>query len=481
MSTTFRELGVPAELVSTLEARGIDAPFAIQTLTLADGCDGRDLCGRAPTGSGKTLAFGIPLALRVGRAEPKRPTGLVLVPTRELAGQVAKELTWLGRHRKLRVAAVYGGAGFGAQIGALRKGVDVLVACPGRLTDLLERGDVRLDAIEIVVVDEADRMADMGFLPVVKKILDRTPESRQTLLFSATLDGDVDVLIRRYQRNPARHVLPDAPREDSLATHLFWSVGREDRVKLCADVIKLAGPTIVFCKTKRGTERLAKNLAQAGLRTAGDPRQPLTGPARTGPGGLHQRPGGCVDRHRCGGSRHSRRRRRLRHPLRPPARRQGLHPPVRTDGSRRRGRHRGVVRGPGARPRHRQDPAGARHGDRIGHPRPDRPGGVDAGGREQAGQRKRRSNATSRDPCRHADPHEGWFAWDHQSRGIIKWFDPRKGFGFIERSEGDDVFVHFSALEGAGRDTLAEGQSVDFEIGPGRKGEQAHNVRLVNA
>ena len=267
MTTTFADLGVPAELVSTLKARGILAPFAIQTLTVADGCAGRDLCGRAPTGSGKTIAFGIPLAMRLSRAAPKRPTGLVLVPTRELAAQVCGELEWLGRQRKLRVAAVYGGAGFGAQLKALRRGVDVLVACPGRLTDLMERGEVRLDAVEIVVVDEADRMADMGFLPVVQRLLDATPATRQTLLFSATLDGAVDTLVRRYQRDPVRHALPETSTDAPRATHLFWSVHPDKRVALCADVIKLAGPTIVFCKTKRGTDRIARRLEEAGVRT----------------------------------------------------------------------------------------------------------------------------------------------------------------------------------------------------------------------
>ena len=191
----------------------------------------------------------------------------MLVPTRELAAQVCGELEWLGRQRKLRVAAVYGGAGFGAQLKALRRGVDVLVACPGRLTDLMERGEVRLDAVEIVVVDEADRMADMGFLPVVQRLLDATPKTRQTLLFSATLDGAVDTLVRRYQRDPVRHALAGHVDRQPRATHLFWSVHPDKRVALCADVIKLAGPTIVFCKTKRGTDRIARRLDEAGVRT----------------------------------------------------------------------------------------------------------------------------------------------------------------------------------------------------------------------
>ena len=235
-STTFADLGVPADLVGTLHAHGLVDAFDIQAMTVPDGLAGRDLCGRAPTGSGKTIAFGIPLVARVGKARPRRPRGLVLVPTRELAAQVCGELEWLGRARKLRVAAVYGGAGFGAQFKALRRGVDVLVACPGRLTDLIERGEVDLDEVEIVVVDEADRMADMGFLPAVQQLLDRTPATRQTLLFSATLDGAVDRLVQRYQRDPSRHLLPEA---DQTRRHPPVLVGGpcRPRVDVTAEVV----------------------------------------------------------------------------------------------------------------------------------------------------------------------------------------------------------------------------------------------------
>ena len=268
MQSTFDALGVPTDLVSTLHARGIRAPFPIQALTIADGCAGRDLSGRAPTGSGKTLAFGIPLVARVSGAKPKRPRGLVLVPTRELAAQVCSELEWLGHGRRLRVAAVYGGVGFGAQLKALRRGVDVVVACPGRLTDLIERKECSLRDVEIAVVDEADRMADMGFLPVVRKLLDQTPDTRQTLLFSATLDGVVDTLVRGYQREPVRHELPDVDVDVAPATHHFWRVERDQRVRRTAEVIEAAGPTIVFCRTKRGTDTVARKLEQAGVRTA---------------------------------------------------------------------------------------------------------------------------------------------------------------------------------------------------------------------
>ncbi len=268
MSSTFAALGVPAPIERVLAQHGIHEPFPIQAATLADGLAGRDLCGRAPTGSGKTIAFGIPLISRIGRAEPRRPRALVLVPTRELAAQVREELVMLAGPNGARVEAFYGGNGFDRQLKSLRRGVDIAVACPGRLADLIGRGDVRLDAIEMVVIDEADRMADMGFLPEVSRLLDATPAKRQTLLFSATLDGAVDVLIRKYQRNPARHVLPVDPDDGARVEHLFWNVPRDQRVGLCAKVISSLGPTIVFCRTKRGADRVARQLEAAGVSAA---------------------------------------------------------------------------------------------------------------------------------------------------------------------------------------------------------------------
>ena len=195
MSPSFADLGVPADLVALLSGAGIDQPFPIQTAALPDALAGRDVCGRAPTGSGKTLAFGIAAVealAKLGNATSRRPNGLVLVPTRELAAQVCQAIDPLARARRLRVAAIYGGTGYGPQLRALGSGVDMLVACPGRLEDLIERGDVDLSKVRLVVVDEADRMADMGFLPAVRRILDLSSSERQVLLFSATLDGEVD-------------------------------------------------------------------------------------------------------------------------------------------------------------------------------------------------------------------------------------------------------------------------------------------------
>jgi superfamily II DNA/RNA helicase len=267
VSVTFADLGVPADIADRLARRGITEAFPIQAATLGDSLAGRDLCGRAPTGSGKTLAFGIPLIARVGKARSRRPRGLVLVPTRELAAQVRKELLMLSSARGRTVTAIYGGVGFSPQIEALRSGADVVVACPGRLADLVAKGEARLDEVDFVVIDEADRMADMGFLPEVRRLLDQVSPDRQTLLFSATLDGAVDVLVRRYQRDPIRHEL--APGSDDVRSrHLFWHAERPERVALTVQVVGAEWPALVFCRTKRGADRLADQLARQGVSSA---------------------------------------------------------------------------------------------------------------------------------------------------------------------------------------------------------------------
>ncbi|MGH8949605.1 MAG: DEAD/DEAH box helicase, partial [Acidimicrobiia bacterium] len=203
--STFAELGLPEPMVVTLERRGITSPFPIQAMTIPDVLAGRDVAGRAPTGSGKTLAFGLPALQLLGRGRSRRPRGLILSPTRELADQIFTELQPLARAVGRSMIAVYGGVSYGPQRSRLQQGIDLLVACPGRLEDLIEQGVVDLRDVDLVVVDEADRMADMGFLPAVKRILDMTSPTRQTILFSATLDGDVAVLTQRYQRDPVRH------------------------------------------------------------------------------------------------------------------------------------------------------------------------------------------------------------------------------------------------------------------------------------
>ncbi len=267
-TTTFADLGLPADFVDDLRDRGIDAPFPIQAATIPDALAGRDVCGRAPTGSGKTLAFSVPTLLRVPRAASRRPSALVLTPTRELAGQVRDAMEPLAALVDRRVATVYGGTNIKRDISRLRSGIDVLVATPGRLADLVQRGACDLSRVQVVVLDEADRMADMGFLPEVRRLLDRTADDRQTLLFSATLDGDIDVLVRHYQHDPARHVAEDPVEESGDVDHHFWATTSQDRRPQTIALLRQTSPAIVFTRTKRGADRLAKQLAKAGVTTA---------------------------------------------------------------------------------------------------------------------------------------------------------------------------------------------------------------------
>ena len=265
MTTTFAQLGLPKSLVGALERRGILEPFPVQEAAIPDALAGKDVSGKAPTGSGKTLAFGLPLLTRVERAKPNRPQALILAPTRELADQIKQELAPLAQAVGRSVFAIYGGVGYGPQRNAMRRGVDVLVATPGRLEDLIEQRTVDLSQANIVVVDEADRMADMGFLPAVKRILDNTARKRQTLLFSATLDGDIAVLSRSYQHDPVRHDAGTVDAEAIDAKHHFWLVEHHDRVEHAADLIRAADRSIVFTRTRHGADRLAKQLSKLGV------------------------------------------------------------------------------------------------------------------------------------------------------------------------------------------------------------------------
>jgi superfamily II DNA/RNA helicase len=257
---SFRQLGVAESIVEALTRRGVEAPFAIQELVIADGLNGQDLLAKSPTGSGKTLAFAIPIVQRI---DPKgsRPSALVLVPTRELALQVADEFASIGPARGVKVAAVYGGTPVVAQ-GKRAKDAHVLVATPGRLQDLAERKLIRLDGIEILVLDEADRMLDMGFQPQVDAIVKRLPRKRQTMFFSATLDGDVGELARAYTFNPSRYdaELP-AHLESGETEHRFVSVTPENKVETLVGLLKEErGLALVFTRTKRGADRLVQKL-----------------------------------------------------------------------------------------------------------------------------------------------------------------------------------------------------------------------------
>ena len=263
MSITFAELGVPENICRSLENKGILKPFEIQKLTIADGLEGHDICGRAPTGSGKTIAFGIPLIANSKRGEPKHPGSLILAPTRELAEQIFSELrTFAG---KTKIGVVYGGVGYGNQIKSLKQGIDILVACPGRLEDLIEQGFVNLSNVNHVVLDEADRMADMGFMPSVRRLLDQTNPERQTFLFSATLDKDVAKLTREYQTNPIRHEIGEETPDIKSAHHLFWKITNANKTEITAEAINAVWPAIIFCRTRHGSDRLAKRLNKLGI------------------------------------------------------------------------------------------------------------------------------------------------------------------------------------------------------------------------
>jgi superfamily II DNA/RNA helicase len=276
LPTSFTGVGLPAPLVAELTARGVTAPFPIQARTLSDGLAGRDVLGRARTGSGKTLAFGLPLLTRLAAPGPTRragaPRGLVLLPTRELAQQVTDALAPLAATLRLRVTAVYGGASMQRQITALRRGADVVVATPGRLLDLIEQGECRLDQVAVTVLDEADYMADLGFLPAVTTLLDMTPSTGQRMLFSATLDRGVDRIVRRYLTEPACHAAPDAGAAAETMDHRVFTLRAEDKVAVAAEVAARPGRTLIFVRTKHGADRLARQL-----RTAGVPANALHG------------------------------------------------------------------------------------------------------------------------------------------------------------------------------------------------------------
>jgi superfamily II DNA/RNA helicase len=267
--TTFAALGVPAPLVEVLTASGISAPFPIQVATLPDTLAGRDVLGRGRTGSGKTLAFSLPLVARLAastsKRQPKRPRALILVPTRELANQVNAVVDPLARALGMRSTVVFGGVGQNPQVQALAAGVDVLIACPGRLEDLIGQGHADLGAVEITILDEADHMADLGFLPGVKRLLDRTPKVGQRLLFSATLDNGVDVLVKRYLDRPTTHSVDPAVAPVSTMTHHVFRVDAADKGQIVTELASGLGRSVLFTRTKHQAKKLAKQLTAAGV------------------------------------------------------------------------------------------------------------------------------------------------------------------------------------------------------------------------
>ena len=258
--STFADLGVPDDLVAVLADGGITSPFPIQTMTLAASLDGRDITGKAQTGSGKTLAFGIPMVDRVGPPEPRSPHGLVLVPTRELAVQVTKALRPLAAKRDRTVVAVYGGAPMGPQVDALDKGASIAIATPGRLIDLMERRALDPSSISIVAIDEADQMADMGFMPQVRAIMAKLPKERQTFLFSATLDHQVQELIDRYMVDPVAFEVETESETVDTMEHRFLKVHYMDKAKVVKRIAESNERVLAFTRTKAGADRLAKDL-----------------------------------------------------------------------------------------------------------------------------------------------------------------------------------------------------------------------------
>ena len=267
VAKTFRELGVPAALDNALSAQGIKSPFPIQVATLPDAIAGHDILGRGQTGSGKTLAFSLALLSNIAdkKANPHKPLALILTPTRELAQQIDEVLLPLARSVGHASVVVAGGMSYTKQITAMRKGTAILVATPGRLIDLLNKGEVQLDQLQITVLDEADQMADMGFLPVVQEILDQAKQGGQRLLFSATLDRGVDALVRRYLKNPKTHSLQNDRASVSTMEHFLLVMDPSEKDEVTAEIAARNGKTILFVKTQRGADRLADKLAHAGV------------------------------------------------------------------------------------------------------------------------------------------------------------------------------------------------------------------------
>ena len=339
VSSSFIDLGVPADLVAALDSRGITAPFEVQAATIPDIFAGRDVCGRAPTGSGKTLAFGIPLVAMVGKAKPRRPRALVLAPTRELAAQITRELSPLAAVRGRSVFAVYGGVGYEPQRRAMRRGVDVLVACPGRLHDLVEQGVVRLDSVSTVVIDEADRMADMGFLPQVRKLLDETSENAPdgaVLRDARRRGGGIDPRVpeqpdeARGRRDRARHHCGRPPLLEGRARRPQRARRRLDRRRGPHDRVLPHPARRRPCRASARQQRRARGR---------DPRWPQPEPARPGAARIHRRSSLRARRDRRRRAWHPRRRRRVCRALRPAGRLEGLRAPLRPHGSCRGVRH----------------------------------------------------------------------------------------------------------------------------------------------
>jgi superfamily II DNA/RNA helicase/cold shock CspA family protein len=470
--SSFAELGVPAALVARLNTRGIAAPFPVQTACIPDALAGRDVSGCAPTGSGKTIAFGVALVARSVAARPHRPTALVLAPTRELAAQVQGELAWIGSGARVRSTAIYGGVGYEGQRRALAKGVEIVVACPGRLEDLLTTGALSLDDVGMVVIDEADRMADMGFLPAVKRILDRIPGERQTLLFSATLDGEVDALVKRYQKHPAFHDVAGAETTATDVEHAFWRVTAAGRVPLAAQVVAARGRTVIFCRTKHAADRVARQLGPFGVRAValhGDRTQSqrdraiaafIDGKADclvatdVAARGIHVDDVACVVH------------------FDPPAdAKDYVHRSGRTGRAGARGAVVTFVTDEKKKDVHVLQRALRVEQRVIAPPRLDQQAPEPEPAPVVPARTRAPKPAPAPAPASAPEPEIPF--------GVVKFYDAKKGFGFIAREGETDLFVHSTAVEAAGLRRLETGQRIAFELEPGRSGEEAHQLQLL--
>jgi superfamily II DNA/RNA helicase len=531
MSVSFADLGVPSRLVERLRARGITEAFPIQEAAIPDALAGRDIVGKAITGSGKTLAFALPLLANLAKARPRKPTALVLVPTRELAAQVQKEIAQLTEDRGRRVICIYGGTSYIVARKALNFGVDVVVACPGRLEDMLEQRGLDLSDVKTVVVDEADRMADMGFLPAVRRIVAATSPDRHVMLFSATLGPDVSSLVREFTRDAAIHdvVGDEAP---SDVDHYFWRVPRDRRPDFTADIIETYERAIIFTRTKHGADRLARQLGERGisavplhgdrtqaqreraLRSVKNGQVQVLVATDVAARGIHidllpvvvhyDPPAQATDYlHRSGrtgragatgavislvGEDVIGQVKRLQRAL-------GINPSIelREDAPAiRLGAVDDAVAAerlddaPTKRrsesPRERAPRSFERRDSR--EPRETR-APRESRERVASSRREHRPSEGAPRPARGFERRESQPARSEGSsrpRGkeaIVSFFNDSKGFGFASDDKGDDLFIHFSSIVGDGFKSLSQGQKITFEEAQGPKGREAKNVRVV--
>jgi superfamily II DNA/RNA helicase len=524
MSMSFADLGVPPRLVERLNARGITEAFPIQEAAIPDALEGRDVVGKAITGSGKTLAFALPLMARLSKARPRKPVALVLVPTRELAAQVQKEIAQLSDDRGRRVICIYGGTSYNVARKALNFGVDVVVACPGRLEDMLEQRALDLGDVTTVVVDEADRMADMGFLPAVRRIVAATSPERHVMLFSATMGPDVSSLVREFTHDAAIHdvVGNEAPND---VDHFFWKVPRDRRPDITADIVETYERALIFTRTKHGADRLARQLGDRGISAValhGDRTQAQRERAlRSVKNGQIQV---LVATDVAARGIHIELLPVVVHYDPPAQATDYLHRSGRTGragatgavislvGEDVMGQVKRLQRALGISPsiEPREDAPAIRLGavdDAVAAERlDDRPPKrrVESSPRDRergprnfehreprervtAARRERHTSEVETRPVRSFERRSTQSARGESAgrprgkEGVVSFFNDSKGFGFASDDKGDDLFIHFSSIVGDGFKSLSQGQKITFEEAQGPKGREAKNVRVVGA